>query len=403
MKFSFQAKSPTGEVREGKIEAVDSKTAITLIQEKGLIPLSLEKEKEIPFVVKDIQRIWEGVNMRELAVFFRQLATLLDAKVSVIAALKAVEDQTNNSYLETIIKEMISDIEDGVSLSESMSKHPAVFKPLAVNMVKAGELSGNLQRSIMFLANNTEKNYELSSKIKSAVFYPAFVFSAAVVIGFVVFTVVLPKLTSIFKDMNVEIPWYTSALMSAGDFMNVYWWAVLLGLSLIALMAVYYLRTEEGRREWDEIKMEIPIIGNLFRYMYLARFAENLAVLLDGGIPIVRALIIVSEVVNSTAFESVILRAADEVKTGGAMSNVFTRSPQFPPIVAQMVKIGEDAGKISEVLRNVSDFYGKETERITRNLSTMLEPILIVCLGFVVAILVFAILMPIYNMAGSIS
>jgi type II secretory pathway component PulF len=297
---------------------------------------------------------------------------------------------------------MVSDIEDGLPFSEAMGKHPEVFVSLSVSMIKAGELSGNLQRSILFLADNTEKNYDLSSKIKSALFYPIFVLSAATIIGFVVFTVVLPKLTNIFKDMQVEIPWYTSVLMAVGDFMSVYWWAVAIVIIFILGGTTYYFKTEDGKREWDMLKMKIPIVGKLFQYVYIARFSENLAVLLSGGIPIVRALIIVSEVVNSTVYESVILRAADEVRTGGSMSGVFARSSYFPPIVAQMIKIGEDAGKISEVLKNVSSFYTKETDRITRNLSTMLEPILISCLGVGVAILVFAILMPIYNMAGSV-
>lgn len=401
MKFSFQAKSPTGELREGRIEAVSSESAVSMLREKGLVPLMVEKEKEVSGVVKDLQHVWEGVNLRELSVFFRQLATLIEAKVSIISSLRAVGEQTDNAFLRTVIREMVNDVEDGIPLSEAMSKHPETFESLAVSMIKAGELSGNLQRSILFLAENTEKNYDLNSKIRGALFYPAFVLSAAVIIGFIVFTVVLPKLTNIFTDMNVEIPWYTKVLMSIGNFMSQYWWAV--GFSFIALLggAMYYLKTEDGKKEWDLIKMKIPIIGDLFRYVYLARFAENLAVLLNGGIPIVRALIIVSEVVNSTAYAAVILRAADEVKTGGSMSNVFARSTHFPPIVAQMIKIGEDAGKISEVLDHISKFYGQETDRITRNLSTMLEPILISFLGAGVAVLVFAILMPIYNIAGS--
>ncbi|EKD46743.1 MAG: pilin biogenesis protein, partial [uncultured bacterium] len=283
---------------------------------------------------------------------------------------------------------MLSDIEDGMPFSEAMAKHPEVFEALAVSMVKAGELSGNMQRSVLFLADNTEKNYELNSKIKGALFYPIFVLSASLIIGFIVFTVVLPKLTNIFKDMNVEIPWYTLVLMKTGDFMATYWWFV--GLSIVAIIGgvIYYVKTADGKKEWDMVKMKIPVVGNLFQYVYISRFSENLAVLLDGGIPIVRALVIVSEVVNTTTYEGVILRAADEVKSGGSMSSVFARSEYFPPIVSQMVKIGEDSGKVSEVLRHMSVFYNQETDRISRNLSTMLEPILITFLGLGVGVLV---------------
>lgn len=400
MKFSFQAKNSLGVKKGGSVEAINEEAAVKTIQSRGLVLISIKQEEKVPEIVKSIQHIWEGINLREISVFFRQLSTLIEAKVSIVYAMRAVADQTENVYLQTIIWDMIDNLEDGTPLSEAMSKHPDVFDSLAVSMIKAGELSGNLERSISFLAENAEKNYELNSKIKGALFYPTFVLSAALIIGFVVSTVVLPKLTSIFKDMKVDIPWYTKILMNVGDFMSRYWWSVLLVLIAIVAAAIYYLRTEEGKAEWDVIKINIPLVGNIFKYIYLARFSENLSVLLSGGIPIVRALTIVGGVVNNTAYESVILRAADEVKKGGTMSSVFARSTYFPPIVFQMIKIGEDSGKTSEVLKHISIFYSKETDRITSNLSVMLEPIFISFLGLGVAVLVFAILMPIYNLSG---
>lgn len=400
MKFLFQAKTSSGEIIEGALDATDSGAAIAMLQEKGYVPLKVEKKVDISSVAKNLQHLWDGVNLRELSIFFRQLATLIDAKVSIVASLEAVSSQMENLFFRIIIDEMVNDIKDGLPFSEAMAKHPEVFENLTVSMIKAGELSGNLQRSVLFLADNTEKNYELNSKIKGAMFYPAFVFSAALIIGFIVATVVLPKLTAVFKDMNIDIPWYTLALMKFGEFMNSYWWAVAIAIVALIGSAFYYAKTEDGKKEWDIVKMKLPVIGKLFQYVYISRFAENFAVLLEGGIPIVRALIIVSEVVNSTAYEAVILRAADEVKAGGAMSSVFARSEYFPPIVSQMIKIGEDSGKISEVLMHTSNFYAQETDRITNNLSTMLEPILITFLGLGVGILVFAILVPIYSMSG---
>ena len=400
MKFYFQAKSPSGELKEGHLEAVTKEAVATMLQAKSLVPLSIEQEREVPEIIKNIQHLWEGISLREVSVFFRQMATLIEARVSIVYSMRAVADQTENQYLRIVILEIVDDVEDGMTLSEAMSKHPTVFEPLAINMIQAGELSGNLERSISFLADNAEKNYELGSKIKGALFYPTFVLSAAVLIGFITSVVVLPKLTAVFKDMKVQIPWYTKVLMSFGDFMSQYWWAALITLVGVVGGVIYYVRTEDGKREWDLVKMKIPVVGNVFKFVYLARFAENLAVLLSGGIPIVRALTIISRVVNSTAYESVILRAADEVKKGGTMSSVFARSPIFPAIVPQMIKIGEDSGKISEVLKHIAIFYGKETDSLTRNLSTMLEPILISFLGLGVAVLVFSILMPIYNLSS---
>lgn len=400
MKFSFQAKNLHGDMREGHIEATNVDAASALLQGKGLVPISITPEKEIPELIKMMRHILEDINLREVAVFFRQVATLIEAKVSIVYSMRAVAEQTENVYLRIIIWEIVDDLEDGMPLSEAMAKHPEVFESLAVSMVRAGELSGNLERSISFLADNAEKNYDLTSKIKGALFYPIFVLSAAVIIGFIVSTVVLPKLTAVFKDLGAEVPWYTKFLMDFGDFMSKDWWVAILILVVIVAFVFYYLHTEDGKREWDVIKMKIPVIGNVFKYVYLVRFSENLSVLLNGGIPIVKALTIISGVVNSTTYESVILRAVDEVKRGGTMSSVLSRSPHFPPIVAQMIKIGEDSGKLSEVLKHISVFYDKETDRITNNLSTMLEPILISFLGLGVAFLVFAILIPIYNLSS---
>lgn len=401
MKFLFKGKIASGEVREGRIEAVSQDAAVAMIRDRGMLPLLVEAEKDISFAKMDLQRIWEGVSLRELSVFFRQLSTLVEAKVSIVFSLRAIGDQTDNSYLKSALEGMAADIENGASFSDAMAKYPDIFEELMVSMVKAGELSGNLQRSVQFLADNAEKNYELNSKIKGAMFYPAFVLTFAFIIGFVVVSFVIPKLTDVFNGMNVTLPWYTKVLMNIGNFMSHYWPLVLIVLLAFIGSIVYYARTEEGRREWDIIKMRIPLFGKLFQYIYIARFSDNLSVLLEGGIPIVRALIIISEVVNSSAYEAVILRAADEVRSGGEMSTVFGRSGYFPPIVSQMIKIGEDSGKVSEVLKNIASFYTKETERITRNLSVMIEPLLIIFLGAIVAVIVFSVFVPIYSMTSS--
>lgn len=402
MKFIFEAKDEQGSVKKGTVEAISKEGAIQVLNSSKLIPLSIEQDVDKKDFLKSIEKIWEGVSQRELAVMFRQLATLIDAKVSIVAALEAISEQTENKFLQIVLEETINDVKDGLPLSDALAKHEGVFDPLVVHMVRAGEVSGNLQRSVIFLADNTEKNYELNAKIKSALSYPGFVLGAALIIGFIVFTVVLPKLTAVFADMKVEIPWYTAVLMAIGAFMSSYWWAVLIVMGGSIFGVIYYIKTESGRIEWDHIKLRLPVMGNLFRYVYISRFAENLGVLLSGGIPIVRALTIVSDVVGNSQYRNTILRAAEEVKTGGAMSNVFARSSEFPPIVSRMIKIGEEAGKISDVLKNVAGFYDREADRITRNLASLMEPVLIVFLGVGVAIIVFAVLVPIYNMTGSI-
>jgi type II secretory pathway component PulF len=270
-------------------------------------------------------------------------------------------------------------------------------------MIKAGEVSGNLQKSIFFVADNIEKNYRLTSKIKGALFYPAFVMGASLIIGFMATTFILPRLSDMIEDMDVAIPWYTQLIIGVGNFMESYWWAVLIIFIGAVGGFIYYIKTEAGKKEWDKTQLKLPIVGKLFQYVYLTRFARNFSILLAGGIPILRALVVVGEVVNNSVYQSVILRSADEVKAGGNISTVFSRSEIIPPIVAKMIKIGEETGKTSKITKDIADFYEEEVNNMTQNLSTMIEPILIIFLGIGVAILVFAILMPIYDIAGKIA
>lgn len=402
MKFIFKAKDQSGKIKEGKIEAGDRDKAVQLLQKENLVPMFVVRKKGTSEIVKEIQRIWEGATQKELMVFFRELATLIDAKVPVVPSLRAIQEQAESKYLGIVIKEIADDVEDGMPLSESMAKYPNTFNNLAVSIIKAGEVSGNLQRSILFVADNIEKNYRLTSKVRGALFYPAFVITVSAIIGFIATTVILPRLTDMIEELEVEIPWYTQIIMFISRFMENYWWAVLIAILGAAGGFIYYIKTESGKREWDKVKLNLPIVGKLFNYIYITRFASNFSILLAGGIPIVRALTVVSEVVGNSVYQSVILRSADEVKTGGNISTVFSRSSVIPPIVSKIIKIGEETGKISEVTKNIADFYEQEADAITQNLSKAIEPVLIVILGIGVAILVFAILLPIYDIAGKL-
>lgn len=402
MIFLFKAKDALGKTKDGEVEAISQDSAVQIIQKSGLIPLSISEKEKIPSIIKDFKRIMEGVKAKEMVIFFRQLSTLIESKVPIVPALQALEEQTDNQYLRIVIREMEADIRDGMSLSKSLSKHPRVFNRLTVSMIRSGEMSGNLQKSISYIADNIEKNYQMASKVKSALFYPMFVVGASLVIGFVVITFVLPKLTGVIKDMAIEVPWYTKLLMITGDFMNKYWWAVLIAILGGIGGLVYYMKSEEGKKEFDQIKIKMPILGNFFKAVYIARFADNFSVLIDGGIPVANALKEVSEVVGNSVFQKIILRSMDEVKKGGNISDVFSKHSEIPPIVTRMVKIGEETGKISEVLKKTAQFYEQEVDTMTRNMSAMIEPILISVLGIGVAIMVFAVLMPIYDIANKI-
>lgn len=402
MKFTFKAKTKSGEIKEGIIDAINNEAAVSILQKNDLYPISIIKEEADKSLSKTLLKIYDRVTDKELVVFFRQLSILVEARVPILTSLTAISEQTNNKYFIKILKEIIADIENGMPLSDALAKHKNIFSVLSINIIKAGETSGNLKKSIDYVANNIEKNYILSNQVKSAMIYPSIILVVFFVIGFVVVSFILPKLTAIIKDMKADIPWYTAVVIAVGDFMSKYWWAV--GIVIIGFAGGiwYYIKTEEGKREWDQIKIKIPIVGPLFRNVYITRFAENFSVLLAGGIPIIRALTITSSVINNVVYEALFKRAAEEVKVGGNISNVLGKSPLIPPVVSHMIKIGEDSGQIDTVLNHIAKFYEQETELMTKNLSQLIEPVLMIIIGIGVGFMSFAILMPIYNIAGQI-
>ncbi len=405
MKFVFKARNKNGEIKEGVIDAINAEVAVDLLQKNQLYPLSVTTEKESHDIEKTLSRYFDGVNQKELMIFFRQLAILIEAKVPIIAALIAIKEQMENKYFQKVITEMAGDIQDGMALSDALKKHQNVFSLLSINIVHAGEISGNLRKSVEYIADNIEKNYELTSKVKSAMTYPIVVLIVFFIIGFLVMTMVLPKLTMMIKGLGakVQLPIYTKMVIALSDFMKDYWWAV--GLIIIGFVAaiIYYINSEDGSKEWDRVKIKLPIFGTIYKYLYVSRFADNLGVLLTGGIPIIQSLTIVSSVVGNVVYEEIFLKAADEIKVGGTISAVLQKYPdQIPSIVSQMVRVGEESGQIDSVLQHVARFYNKEALDMAKNLSTLIEPLLMVIIGIAVGVLAFSVIMPIYNIAGQL-
>ncbi|HWQ60090.1 MAG TPA: type II secretion system F family protein [Candidatus Fimivivens sp.] len=401
MKFAFKAKNVEGILKEGFVEAESRDAASLLLQKNGLLPVSIRDDSGQAAVLKDLARIWDGVSRKEQVAFFRQLGVLIEAKVPVTSSLLAIAEETDNSYFRIVLKETKDDVDDGMSLSESFAKHPTVFSPLVVNLIHAGEVSGGLQHSVTFIADTLEKDYLLVSKIKGALYYPAFVLGVAGIIGFLVVTFIIPKITVVLRDFSTKLPWYTEVIMAVSDFLAAYWWVVIVLVGALVGSFVYYIRTPDGRRTWDEQLFSIPIFGKIAQYVFIARLAENLGILLNGGIPVIRALSIVGGIVGNQRFQDIITDAAEEVRKGGSMSTAFFRAKEIPHLVAQMLKIGEESGTVSAVLRNIASFYSQEVDNMTRDMTTLLEPILIVILGIGVAILVVGILLPIYNVVGN--
>jgi len=403
MKFSFKAKNQAGELKEGVINASSREMAIQLIQKSGLSPFVLNAEKKPGFSLETfLTKLYASVSDKDLVVFFRQLAILIEARVPIAIALTSIQDQTSNPYFKSALGQIISEVEDGTPLSNAMEKFKDIFPLLSVNIIRSGENSGTLKKAIDYVAENIERNYTLTSRVRGALIYPGVIMVVFFIVGFVVAAFIIPNLSKMIKDLGTEVPWYTQMVMSVGDFMQNWWWAALVIIIGVIGGGVYYSRTDGGKQEMDKIKLELPVIGTIFRDLYISRFGENLAVLLSGGIPIVQAIRITSDVIGNSFYRELLLKASDEVKNGGDMSTVFRRSVLMPPMVSQMVKIGEDSGQLDSVLNHIAKFYEQETEMMTKNLSTLIEPVLMIIIGIAVGFLAFAVLMPIYDIAGQI-
>lgn len=333
--------------------------------------------------------------------FSRQLSTLISARVPIIQALKILQEQINTKYLLSIIDDLIAAVENGESLSSAMAKHNNVFGNVYVNLVMSGEASGSLDKSLVYLADQLEKDYELKGKVKGAMTYPIFVLSALVGIALLMFKFVLPNLTSVLEQQGGSLPPVSVALISFTTFFNQYWWLVLMSIAGAILGVRFYISTVSGRYNWDKIKIRIPVIGDIFKKIYLARFARNLSTLVVGGIPIIKALQIVAEIINNVIYREIILDTVTKIQEGKSISEGLSGHPEFPSIVTQMVRVGEQTAQLDDIMSKLAGFYEKEVDAKVSTLTTLLEPIIMIILGIGVGVLVAGILLPIYNLAST--
>lgn len=401
MKYQYKARNQAGAIQTGVVEGSTPTNASAILQQHNLVVISMKAMQE-PGIVTSLSRSWEGVSAKEFVIFSRQLAVMIEAKVPLVSALKSISEQSPNPYFARIMRQILADVDEGKSLSESLKRHPKVFTELYINMVQAGEISGNLQKSLEDLAENIEKNYILTQKIKGVMYYPSFILGAFFIVGFIMITFVIPKLVGFIREYDAKLPLTTKILIAVGDFMQVWWWAVILAVAAAIAGLVYYVRTDDGKKEFDVIKLKIPILKKVFLYIYLARFAENLSTLVKSGLPIITSLRITGQVIGNSVLEYEVLEAAEKVKGGGTINEVLRSKSNFPPMMVQMVRVGEETGKLESTLSAMAKFYGREADQIVSNLSSIIEPILIVVLGIGVGVLVFSIIVPIYNIAQGI-
>lgn len=402
MLFKYKSIDSTGVNKEGEIEAPNRDSAISALQRRGLVVLSIKDEAESKSFLKFT--FFERVSSKDIVILSRQIATLFDAQVSALKAFTMLSTNTENKLLGRKLNQVSDDLQAGVSISGALAHHPDIFSDFYVNMVKVGEETGKLNQTFLHLAEYLDRQYSLTSKTRNALIYPAFVIFTFFVVMTLMFVIVIPKLSAIILDSGQDVPFYTKVVIAISNLFVHYGFLVLIFLVLLGVWFWRLSTTEKGKEYLDKAKLTFPAVGNLFRKLYLSRIADNMDTMLSSGVPIVRAIDITSDVVGSRAYKSLLNDAADGVKSGLSLSAAFEKHPnEIPGIMVQMVKVGEETGSLGAILKTLTDFYKREVDDAVDTLVGLIEPIMIVVLGLGVGILLVSVLMPIYNLAGGIN
>ncbi|HEY4493086.1 MAG TPA: type II secretion system F family protein [Candidatus Paceibacterota bacterium] len=401
MLFFYKAVSKDGKDSEGSIESSSIDSAISLLQKRDLVIVDIKPVEDksasthrFPFT--------GGVKMKDVVILSQQLSTLIGANVPILTTFRLLASETESKSLQAKLTQIVDDIQGGVSVSTAMAKHPEVFSTFYVSLVKASEESGKMPETFKFLAEYLERSYQLVQKAKNALVYPIFVIVVFTMVMVLMLVMVIPQLTGILLESGQEIPLFTRMIIGTSDFFVNYGVILLFLVIVLGIVLWRYSKTAGGKYSIDRFKLSIPYVGTLYKKMYLSRISDNMNMMLESGIPVIRSMEVTADVVGNEVYKKILLEAADTVKSGSALSDVFAYYSEFPSIVAQMTRIGEETGKMDYVLKTLSRFYSREVESTIDLLVGLIEPILIVVLGLGVATLLAGILLPIYSLTGAL-
>lgn len=397
LQFIYTAKNPQGKKVTGFVEAESEAAAARVLTNQNLSPLNLEVKTESKGV---LARFNNRIGSKDKVVFTRQLATLINAGLPLTQSLRTVAEQTSSKPLSLVVQQVINSVEGGATLADSFAKHPRIFNEVYVALVAAGESSGTLDEALERIAFQQEKDAEMISKIRGALLYPLIVL---VVIGGVVLfllTTVVPQIELLYTDFNKELPFLTAVLIAVAKYMINFWWLNIIIIGAVVFFSSKWLRTRAGQVALDRLKLDAPVFGDLFRKLYMARFSRTGATLMQSGVPMLEMLRITSRAVNNIHVSEAIMRSAEKVKGGKALSAALFKEPTFLALVPQMLNIGEQSGAIDDMMKKTAVYYENELDTKIKNISTIIEPVLMVFLALVVGGIVLAILLPVYNLVG---
>ncbi len=402
MLFNYEVIDEKGEKKAGSIDAINVDVAITSLQRRGLVLSSIKEANANNSFLNSKISIFDHVSGKDIVILSRQLATLFQAQVSALRVFRLLAGETENNLLRSKLNIIADDLQGGSSISAALGKHNKVFDDFYVSMVMTGEESGKLDQVFDYLADYLDRTYELSSKVRGALIYPAFVVVTFITVMILMFTMVIPKISGILTESGAALPIYTTVILGMSNFLVQNGFLLLAVLAIIIFVLIRYIRTPSGKDVFDQLKLQIPYISTLFRKLYLSRLADNMNTMLSSGIQIVRALELTSNIINNAVYRQILVNAMEAVKGGKTLSESLANNPhEIPGIMVQMTRVGEETGEVGSILKTLANFYTREVKTAVDSLVSLIEPAMIVLLGGGVAVLLAAVLVPIYNIAGA--
>jgi type IV pilus assembly protein PilC len=402
--YKYSAKNKVNEEVFGVIDAENESGAADQLMERELFITSIQEVSPHRNIGALITGIFQKVTKKDLAIFLRQLSILISAAVPLVQALKILSEQVENPILKKAVGEIVTDVEGGMKFSASLERFEDVFSSYFINMVRSGETSGRLEDILNYLADQEEKDYELQSKVIGALVYPGFIMGIMFLGGTFMLLFVLPKMLAMFTELGAtaQLPPITKFLIFLTVVARSYWWVVLILLIGIVIAVRHYARTDYGRLFLDKAKLRVPVIGKLFQYLYLIRFSRSFNTILVGGITIPQGLRIVRSVIGNSVYEKLIDDTIKEVEEGNPMSEVFRKNKNIPTMMTQMLSVGEQTGRLDDVLTKITSFYSREINGLIEVALKLVEPAIMVILGIGVGFLVAGIILPMFDLASAV-
>lgn len=395
--YEYSARNKEGAVERGEMEANSRTKVVEALQAKDLIVVKVQERIKIMDALNQINI--GGVPMKDKVVFMRQFATMVQAGLPITQVIEILAAQATNPMFRKVLKDVLADVEAGGSLAKSFGKHPGIFDDVVLNLLKAGEDSGKLEEVFLRLADELENQQDFQMKVRSAMIYPIIIVIVMIGVVALVMIFMIPAVRDLYLEFGADLPGITRLLIAMSDFTVSYWWVLLIIIMVLVAGFKYYIDTPSGRKSWDNFKLTVPIFGKLFKNIELAQFTSTFYLLISSGLPILESLELVEDSLSNVWYRDAIANAAKEIEKGSSLALPLSREEKIPLIVSQMINVGEETGRMDDILQKMAEYYNNEVSMMTDNLSTIIEPVMLILMGGAVAFIAVAVYMPLFQMA----